>query len=206
MTSTVFGCLALLLAEAAGFAPTATPGHLAVHRTAHALHSVPRAAISAEEAPAAAGAADADADAELDALVRREVEAAFAGMEEALASGDEKKALSLIQTQGKEVLGNVLSQLESEGKLLSSELEARLETLASDQKVEMLKKYDEEYAPISRTRIRARARTRSSALTQLSHTACSHTACSQARRPADHDDGGPRDHPRRVAIAAAPQR
>ena len=82
-------------------------------------------------------------EAALEALVRREVEAAFAGMETTLASGDEQAALALIQSQGDEVMNSVLSELEDNGQLLSSKLSARVEELARSKQTEMLKKYDE---------------------------------------------------------------
>jgi len=88
---------------------------------------------------------------ELEELVRKEVEACFAGLETALATGDEEAALALIQTQGKQVLNNVLEQLDSEGKLLSNTLSERLEELASTQRVDMLKKFDEELAGLQQT-------------------------------------------------------
>ena len=83
------------------------------------------------------------AEIDLDALVRQEVEAAFAGLEETLASGDEQEALALIQSQGKEVLENVLQKLEDDGQLLSANLATRVEALAKETRVQILKDYDE---------------------------------------------------------------
>jgi len=82
----------------------------------------------------------------IDELVRQEVEACFAGLETALANGDEKAALALIESQGRQVMGNVLAQLEDDGKLLSSSLSKRIEELATNEKVELLKRYDEQLA------------------------------------------------------------
>jgi hypothetical protein len=82
----------------------------------------------------------------IDELVRQEVEACFAGLETALANGDEKAALALIESQGRQVMGNVLAQLEDDGKLLSSSLSKRIEELATNEKVELLKRYDEQCA------------------------------------------------------------
>ena len=132
----VLSCLAAVLPGVLPFAAVRPVIRPAVARPAV------RMVAPAEEAPPAD-----DVDAALDALVRAEVEACFAGMEEALASGDEQKALALIQTQGKQVLSNVLSQLEDEGQLLSSQLSSRVEELATDQRTEMLKKYDAQCVP-----------------------------------------------------------
>ena len=104
--------------------------------------------MASEDTPAASD--DTAADAALDAMVRQEIEAAFAGLEEAIATGDEEAALALIQTQGKEVLNNVLKQLDNDGKLLSSNLTMRVESLATSQRTEMLKKYDAQYAAAPR--------------------------------------------------------
>jgi len=93
-----------------------------------------------------AGKVEEVSEDEIDELVRREVEACFAGLETALANGDEKAALSLIESQGKQVMGNVLAQLEDDGQLLSSSLSKRIEELAKDEKVELLKRYDEQLA------------------------------------------------------------
>ena len=101
------------------------------------------AAIAASEP-----AADPLGDEALDALVRAEVEAAFAGLEASLASGDEAAALAIIQTQGKEVLGNVLQKLENDGQLLSATISDRIEALAGDQSTELLKRYDEKLSGI----------------------------------------------------------
>jgi hypothetical protein len=90
-------------------------------------------------------------EAALDALVRKEVEACFAGLEDALATGDEKAALSLIQSQGKQVLGNVLTQLEEEGKLVSEQITKKVEAMATDQRTEVLKKYDEQLEGLQKT-------------------------------------------------------
>ena len=110
-----------------------------MHRTVLPARQSPVAAMTADK-----DAADAmdDEEAELDALVRAEVEACFAGLEEALATGDEKAALAVIQTQGKQVLSNVLTQMEDDGKLLSSTLAARVEEIATEERTEMLKRYD----------------------------------------------------------------
>ena len=99
------------------------------------------------EINAEAGSGEDEIDeAAIDALVRREVEAAFAGLEEALNSGDEKAALALIQSQGKEVLGNVLSQLEDDGQLLSSTIATRIEELTTTSKADVMRRYDNECA------------------------------------------------------------
>ena len=96
----------------------------------------------------------------MDALIKREVLAAFAGLEESFAAGDDDKALELIQTQGKTVLANVLSRLEDEGQLLSAKLSARLEQLADEQTAEMLKKYEDRLSSLQVANEQARTELR----------------------------------------------
>lgn len=88
-------------------------------------------------------------DAELDALVRKEIEAAFAGMEEKFATGDDDAALQILQEQGKTVLANVFAKLESDGQLLSSNLASQYEDIAADRSTELLRKYEDEIKSIS---------------------------------------------------------
>jgi len=88
-------------------------------------------------------AVDLDDDADFDELVRQEVQAAFAGLEESLSSGDDEKALEQIRTQGKTVLANVLKRMEDEGQLLSATLSTQLEELASEQTSALLERYEE---------------------------------------------------------------
>ena len=127
------GLFLLLVPSLAGFALPA----------AHRCSSSPAVTRQRHQPMSVMASAD-DVEAVIDDLVRKEVEACFAGMEDALASGDEQAALSLIETQGKQVLSNVLTQLEDDGKLLSSSLSSKIEAAASEQRVEMLKKYDQE--------------------------------------------------------------
>ena len=87
-------------------------------------------------------AADSN-DSAMDELIRQEIEAAFAGLEESLADGDDEKAIALIQEQGKTVLGKVLARMEEEGSLLSASLSSQVEELAATQTTEMLKRYEE---------------------------------------------------------------
>jgi hypothetical protein len=143
--------LACLLPVLAGFACAPAAARPAL-RTTTSLQ-LAKAAVMAEpeaEEEAAAAGADDETDAVIDALVRAEVEACFAGLEEALATGDEKAALALIESQGKQVLGNVLTQLEEDGQLLSSQISAKVEALATDRRVEMLKAYDSQCAARAR--------------------------------------------------------
>jgi hypothetical protein len=120
---------ASLLPNIAGFSVSTWGGSrlaLLAPRTSHAL--LVRMEVSEDDA--------------LDQLVRQEVEAAFAGLEESLSSGDDDAAIALIQSQGKNILGNVLAKLEEEGTLLSSTLSSQIEELASTRQVELLKKYN----------------------------------------------------------------
>lgn len=88
-------------------------------------------------------------EAELDKLVRAEIEAAFAGLEEKFANGEDEEAIEIIRTQGKTVLSNVLEKLEEDGQLLSGQLASRIEELAEDQSTQLLARYEGE---IDRTR------------------------------------------------------
>ena len=68
-------------------------------------------------------------DSNLDALVRAEVEAAFAGLEKTL-DADDDEALRVIEEQGQVVMQSVLDKLEAEGQLLSSSLTSQIELLS----------------------------------------------------------------------------
>ena len=100
-------------------------------------------------------------DAALDALVRKEIEAAFAGMEEKFASGDDDAALKIMQDESKTVLNNVFAKLEADGQLLSSNLASRIEDLAADRSTELLAKYEDEIKSISSNLNAERANIRS---------------------------------------------
>merc|ERR1719263_614256 len=100
------------------------------------------------------------ADDELDAMIRSEIETAFSGLEEALASGDEEEALARIQSQGKVVMKNVLQKMDDDGKLLSSTLATQIEELASTRSVEMLKKYDQKLSVLQQEMAKDRAQVR----------------------------------------------
>ncbi|KAL1512096.1 hypothetical protein AB1Y20_005367 [Prymnesium parvum] len=88
-------------------------------------------------------------EATLDALVRAEVEAAFAGLEASLDADDEK-ALQLIEQKGQEVMQNVLDKLEADGKLLSSALTSQIELLSMTKQKQMLEEYDASTAELQR--------------------------------------------------------
>lgn len=88
--------------------------------------------------------ASAQEEEELDELVRKEIEAAFAGLEEKFAKGEDEEAIEIIRTQGKTILGNVLEKLEEDGQLLSSQLAGRIEELASKQSTDLLERYEGE--------------------------------------------------------------
>jgi len=102
-----------------------------------------------------------DTSFDFDELVRQEVEAAFAGLEESLASGDDEKALALIQSQGKTVLSNVLQRMEEEGELLSATLSTRIEEIASAKTKDVLDRYDSQLgglqAEVATERVKLRA-------------------------------------------------
>ena len=93
-------------------------------------------------------AADVEDD-KFDAMIREEIEKAFEGLEESIARGDEDQAIDLIQSQGKEVLANVLSRMEEDGTLLSASLAERVERLAGDQTQALLGRYDAEAEAIA---------------------------------------------------------
>ena len=97
-----------------------------------------------------------DADDAMDELIRQEIEAAFAGLEESFANGEDDQALELIQSQGKQVLGKVLARLEEDGQLLSAQLTERLESLASDQTMEMMKRQEERLGKLQEANLQAR--------------------------------------------------
>lgn len=90
-------------------------------------------------------------DEELDALVRKEIETAFAGLEEKFAKGEDEEALKIIETQGKTILANVFQKLEDDGSLLSSQLASQVEELAADKSNALLEKYETELAAIGRS-------------------------------------------------------
>jgi len=108
-----------------------------------------------------ASATSTGGDDEMDELIRQEVLAAFSGLEETLADGDDDQAISLIQSQGKTVLANVLARLEDEGQLLSSQLSTRIEELAEDQTSQLLAKYEERLGKLQAANQQARSELRS---------------------------------------------
>lgn len=147
---------ALLPRESSGFAAGPSAGtrrHAVFHAPAHRSHAQHIRLVSPSPSP------NLD-DAALDALIREEVEAAFAGLEETLAGEDDDAALALIQNQGRQVLNNVMEKLEDEGALLSSTLAERIESSMSDQKIELLKKYDEQLGELQNTMNAERANLR----------------------------------------------
>ena len=212
MTSVVSLMLLWLLPVLCGFVrpPIA---HRHVRRPAAA--SLPRyqmmGAMVAEEEGTAGREDDGEINGEdeideaaIDALVRREVEAAFAGLEEALNSGDEQAALALIQSQGKEVLNNVLEQLEDDGQLLSSTIASRIEELTTSSRTEMMQRYDDECArtpahrPLIRRVLRAHPHPSCTAWVASFDGACAVARCDarQAGGSAEDDGARPRDDSR----------
>ena len=93
-------------------------------------------------------AADIEDD-KFDAMIREEIEKAFAGLEESLTRGGDDEAIVLIQSQGKEVLANVLSRMEEDGTLLSASIADRVEQLAGDQTQALLERYEAKTAAIA---------------------------------------------------------
>jgi hypothetical protein len=81
---------------------------------------------------------------ELDKLVRAEIEAAFAGLEEKFANGEDEEAIKIIQSQGAGVLSSVLEKLDEDGKLLSGQLASKIEALATDESALLLERYSQE--------------------------------------------------------------
>ena len=81
---------------------------------------------------------------ELDKLVRAEIEAAFAGLEEKFANGEDEEAIKIIQSQGAGVLSAVLDKLDEDGKLLSGQLANKIEQLAADESAQMVERYERE--------------------------------------------------------------
>jgi hypothetical protein len=147
-------CLLLVLPLAGSLLlqPRCPIRHACRHAAASALVMVASSQTATE--------AISEPDDDMDALIKREVLAAFAGLEESFAAGDDDKALELIQTQGKTVLASVLSRLEDEGQLLSSKLSARLEQLADEQTAEMLKKYEDRLSSLQVANEQARTELR----------------------------------------------
>ena len=65
-------------------------------------------------------------DAEIDAMVRREIELAFAGVQESFASGDDDAALEAIQASSKQVLQNVLEKFDADGEQLTNSINTKV--------------------------------------------------------------------------------
>lgn len=82
-----------------------------------------------------------DSDDDLDAMIRREVEAAFAGLEDSLAAEGEE-GVALIQSQTKLIMDNVLQKFDQDQMQLSSALDEKVQALAAKKRVELMKKYD----------------------------------------------------------------
>ena len=113
--------------------------------------AVSRAATPCRRPTMQAPRLDDAAEAALDALVRQEIESAFAGLEESLAAGDDDALEQLIRDQGKVVLDNVMRNLEDEGDLLSSQLAEQIEAKMRNEKIELLKKCDEQLGELQVT-------------------------------------------------------
>ena len=84
------------------------------------------------------------ADAALDELIRREVAAAFEGID--LESEGELD--QLIADKGDAVMRSVLSKLDSDGEQLAATLEEQVAAYTREQRLEMLKKFDEDAAKV----------------------------------------------------------
>ena len=83
-------------------------------------------------------------DAALDELIRREVEAAFAGID--LESEGELD--QLIAEKGDAVMRSVLNKLESDGEQLAATLEDQVAAYTKEQQLAMLRKFDEDAAGV----------------------------------------------------------
>jgi len=83
-------------------------------------------------------------DAALDELIRREVEAAFAGID--LESEGELD--QLIAEKGDAVMRSVLNKLESDGEQLAATLEDQVAAYTKEQQLAMLRKFDEDAAVV----------------------------------------------------------
>ena len=72
-----------------------------------------------------------NSDAALDEMIRREVEAAFKGMEVDFSGNDERELDELIAEKGDAVMRTVLSKLESDGEQLAAALEEQVAACAN---------------------------------------------------------------------------
>jgi len=97
----------------------------------------------------------------MDELIRQEIMAAFEGLEESFADGDDDEAIALIQAQGATVFEKVLARLEDDGQLLSAQLSSRIETLAGESTREMLERYEERLGVLQEANNQARTELRS---------------------------------------------
>jgi len=89
-------------------------------------------------------------DATIDALVRSEVEAAFATIDTQNLDPDDDEAIQMIEAKGREVMQSVLEKLEADGELLSSSLTSQIEKLSMTRQKQLLAEWDESTAKLQR--------------------------------------------------------
>eukprot|EP00965_Chrysotila_dentata_P019080 635938-Pleurochrysis_carterae.AAC.7 len=83
-----------------------------------------------------------DADAKLQLLVQQELDLAFQGVEDKIATADEAEAMAQIQQSADLVLQKVLTQMQADGEVLRGELDDRMANYTQMCRDSLLSKYD----------------------------------------------------------------